>query len=495
MAEGGEHVDTVFKKPEGRPLGAADVPHQAAIEQLHGAGLYVHLGIYQSSSRIKEEDIKEAMTMVTRHQEALQMRIIPEPEKGKLAYRFEVRDDPFDINFKSVVLENKLDWVRVVKDGVPETIDFKNGPLWSTTFCQIEEQTGNDDYPYQFIVIHKSHHAIADAVSVFDMLYRQFMPFLSGVVNKTGCEGIMPVVPLMKTNEELFLTKKQMKNPVPWYMKLAFSLFRWKNRKFGTSNLPKFCFEEDNFQPDESAEFPPFECIPFAFDKELTNDVIKSSKLNGVTVHCALLAINSLALSATAAKAGVKLPKSIRTAWPINLRRFLGWETPQPLGGVTGAGFTVTNVSSTVTKEEFWLLCRKIQASVKSQTGKEKIAKGVALGQYFVDMISEIPLLEGFREVFLQLVGSISNIGHCDGEQEPKMAEGEVKIKLVEHHFTLLFKQINIIVPFFHCVSTFGGSLLWNLTYNSFGASPHFMEEYIGNIQKVAVEFCKVNEN
>ena len=492
MAEGGENVDTVPNKPKGRPLGAGDVGHQCWVEQL-GAGIYLHLGIYQSSSKVKEEDVKEAMILATKHQEALQMRIIREPEKGKMAYRFEVRDDPFDIDFKVVALEKKLDWIGVIREEVPETIDFKNGPLWRTIFCPVEEESGNENYPNQFIVMHKSHHAIADAVSVFDLLYRQFMPFLSAVVNKRETEGIMPVIPLLQTTEELFLTKKQMEHPVPWYMKFALNLFRWKNRKFGISKFPKFCFEEDNFQPDESAEFPPFSCKPFAFDKKLTTDIMKSAKSNGVTVHCVLLALNNLALSATAAKAGVKLPKSIRTAWPINLRKFLSWESPQPLGGVTGAGFTSTKVMTGATKEQFWSLCRKIHSGVKSQIGKDKIAKNMALGHYMLDIFSEKPMLEGIGELMLQLAGSISNIGRCDGGSEPKMAEGDVQLRLAEHHFTLLFKQLSFTVPFFHGVSTFDGSLLWNLTYNSFGASPHFVEEYVGNIQKFAVEFCKMD--
>ena len=284
-------------------------------------------------------------------------------------------EDTERIDFESKVIKTVNDWPTVIaKEQDIFPLDTVNGPLWRFILCRIEENEKQEGFAYKYVILLKFHHAIADGKSASDMLYGQYLPILSAVINKVDPENIIPFVSQTKCVEELFLMHTQLANPVPGYMKLLVDIYRWKNRVFGYLSKPMYRFaEEGDISQEENTQEP--ECIPRVFGVNVCGAVINAAKERGVNVHCVLLTAGVVALCRTAKTAGIEMPTIIKQAWPIDLRKFLDYKSPQPLGDIHAIGETNHKCMSHCSAEELWKSCSEVSTAVMSESALKKCTK------------------------------------------------------------------------------------------------------------------------
>ena len=476
----------------GRPLGSQEVMDQVFISQ-SSTGIYWHIGVINSTQSLEASIVLKALKILQRKQEALQMRIVPQHESQAQTteFLFKPMEDSGKIDFESVQFKSKHDWPMFIsQDHDSNKLDCRNGPLWRAVFASVENPTGpeTDGLQNEYLILFKLHHAIADGISAFDMLYRQFLPILAALVNDSDAENVIDFVPLTKSVEELFLTADKLKNPVPWYVKLIIDVLRWKNRKFYQLEKPRLMFPDD---PIPSAPAKDSSCVPAMFDKDVTGNVITAAKAHGVSVHCLLLSAGSLALSRTAKAARVQLPSTISIAWPIDLRKFTDYTTPQPLGDLHSAAVSNHKTVTELTKDQFWKSCKELYStSVERESRKENCTKSVGIARYFVDSSRSTDIFTVFSEMSTNMYISLSNLGNTSAGKQPKMADDPVKIRLVEHWFSLSGIAGLEFVPMVQAVVTFEGRLMINMIHDPRKTSRMFVQIYLQNLEDILKTYC-----
>ena len=274
MAEGGAHDN----KPRGRHFGLTETfGHQ-------GLSYYMHIGIFQSSEKLSEADVRDALITLVKRQEMLQMKFESVADET-FSFKYVPNEDLNKVDLQVKPISSLEEWKKFCEHST-DTLDLENGQLWRVYYLPVEE-TNVESESNEFVIVFVSHHAIVDAVSCFDMLYRQFMPILSAVINKTNETEVVTILPLLEPNEVIFQGTKKDPQHLPWYFKLGHDLLRWKNRQFGLTALPKLKYAGDKLlSADEMASYiPEGKLGPFIytliFDKDLTFSVIKSAKSHG----------------------------------------------------------------------------------------------------------------------------------------------------------------------------------------------------------------------
>lgn len=186
----------------------------------------------------------------------------------------------------------------------------------------------------------KIHHSICDGKSTFDLLYQQYLPILSSLVNGMNAENIIPFVPQSKSAEELFSIPAQLKSPVLCYKRcLQSGLCCWKTRSHSSSDRQLYMFKDDVLPPEEDRGKEPY-CVPKVFGKEICVPLMDAAKRHGVTIHCVLLQASALAFCRTAMAAGVTVPGSFTQHWAIDIRKHLKDKSPKPLAILNSNGMT-----------------------------------------------------------------------------------------------------------------------------------------------------------
>ena len=378
----------------------------------------------------------------------------------------------------------------IARDHAKNKIDYANGPLWRLILCQVEsgEELSPDDHQYVFLF--RISHVIADGKSVTDLFYRQFLPLLSAITNglTSDAENMFQFVPQTKCVEELFLSKKRFKNPVPWYFKLAMNILRLKNRTFKPPEPPTFMFPGDDL-PTQVELGDDQACVPKIFGRDICEPVIKAAKQNGVTVHPVLLVAGAMALSRTAESANIKLPESFQQAWPIDIRGFLDYQTPQPLGDIRSNGSTTHNTVSSWTMEQFWLTCQKVHSSVKTESRKEKCTAFLGMAKYIADEMAKGDFETMIKEIGIHPYLSLSNLGNVSG-QAPDMTNGPVHIRLTEQFFTLSGVAGMTFVPLVQMLITHEGKFMWNIIHSPLKVSRNFVDKYYENLIDILKTYC-----
>ena len=475
-----------------RYLGPLETFYQLLIDR-YNASHYMHIVVVGSSVRLSPEDVKKAFVALSEHYEALRLRVVPRKNKD-VSFRFEQMKAP-TVDLSLINISKKSDWPSLLTDKNQTKIDCLNGPLWNVVLAHIEdteESANHDSMPHQCLLIVKLHHAIADAKSMTDVMHRYFMPVLSAVVNEEPIKGLIPEVPLQKSLEELFASKPFDGNRyrLPWILKLLFDVIRWKNKTFGNHEFKdhlSYPYEEIPAE-EKIPELPP--CQPILFDKEHSSSIIRAAKRNGVTVHCVFLAVTSIAVCKTAEEAGVKLPMFIKQQSPVDLRKYLNWKSPQPLGAYTNIFETVTRNQTEYSVKEFWKTCKNIHKEVKQKSSKENSTALLGVTQYFVDGASHTDLMQIFDELGMSCICSVSNPGVCDLGTPPVLSKGKVKVDLTEQYFTVTGLRRMNSTPLGNLVLTYRGKIAWNVAYNEAKVSRRFVEEYIKNLKGIFWKYC-----
>lgn len=476
----------------GRPLGFAETTDHLLIMK-HSTAVYWQAGVVHCSEPLQECHVETALKVLVSKQEALHMRIMIHDERGKTApeYQFALMEDPETLDFELVRIKSKDDWPDIIaRDHKQNKIDYDNGPLWRFILCQVESGENISSGDHQYVFLFKISHVIADGKSVTDLFYRQFLPLLSAISNghTAEAENMFPFIPQTKCVEEIFLSKKRFKNPVPWYFKLGMNVLRWKNRKFKPAETPAFMFSGDDLpskvEPDDDRA-----CVPRVFERNICEPVIKAAKQNGVTVHPVLLVAGAMALSRTAESANIKLPESFQQAWPIDLRGFLDYQTPQPLGDIRSNGSTNHENVSSCTMEQFWITCQKIHSSVKKDSKKENCTPFLGMAKYMADEMAKGDFETLLEEIGIHPLISLSNLGNVSG-QAPDMTDGPVQIRMTEQFFTLSGVAGMTFVPMVQFLITFEGKFMWNIIHSPTKVSRNFVDKYYENLIDILKTYC-----
>ena len=445
------------------------------------------LSVVQTSAVLTDEVVIKAANIVMHKQEALQMRIVStfNEHTNETYLEFKPMKNP-EIDFEAVTLSTREAWPVVVsQDNAKKKFDYTNGPLWRCILGRIELplQSGDSNDPnevlYEHIIFVKILHAIADGVSGLDFINRQFLPVLSALLKGEDAVNIIPFRPFSKPVESFFLEQ----DAVPWYIKLGADVFRWINRKFKFQGALQYKFPDEILpSADEQDNEPRY--VSKVFSKEITDTIILSAKNNGAKLHCVLLFAGVLAFCRTAKSAGVPIPNSLQQMWPIDLRRYIGYRTPQPLACIVHACLTTHQCMTTCTKEEFWNNCKKLLYSVFAETRKEKIVYGLAASKYLLDASQSIPTLTVLLELGFEPKILLSNAGKIDTDPITRTNDGATIVRLTEQYGFVNGSSDPRYIPILQYVLTYEGKFMWTLV-RSRGTSKRFTDTYLQNLEEV----------
>ena len=339
-------------------------------------------------------------------------------------------------------------------------------------------------HEHEYVLLLKMHHSISDGLSASDLMCRQFLPILSTLANGREAENMFPILPHVKSQEEIFLSKEKQQSPIPWYLNVIANILRWKNWIFKQPETPLFKFSDEKLSSEESPQGPV--CVPKVFGQEISESVIKAAKTNSVTVHSVLLVAGAMALSRTAKAAGIKIPESFQQMWPINLRKFLDLGTPQPLGCLASITATTHSSTSDCDIDTFWNSCKNMYSAVKNESEKEKVRSTIGLVEYLLPDIAERTLETATKELGLECLIALSNLGNLSKHQE---ADGSTDIQMTEQFFTLSGSVT--FTPMFQFLITFRGKFMWNILHHSKKISRRFIDTYYYNLEEIMKSFCK----
>lgn len=472
---------------KGRLLGFSESFYHLIVSK-YSTSIYWQVGVINSTKQLLDSDVETTLKILARKQEILQMRILPvnPDETNPVDFQFQLMDDPEKIDFESVSLRHKDDWPKHIHhDHDTHKIDPANGPLWRCILGHVLADGSSDSALHEYVIFLKLHHGIADGKSGSDFLYRQFLPVLSAVSNGVDPETNFPYVPLTKSVENLFLTPQKLKNPVPWYIKLALGVLRWKNRLFPPAEKPANRFKDDVMPTDGESN-----CVPKVFDVEITDAVIKAAKKHAVTVHCVLLVAGAIALSRTADAAGVKMPGTFQQLWPVDLRKFLDYKTPQPLGVILASGISNVKGITDCSVEKFWSLCQNLYPSVRQGARREKCTAFLGLNKYFLDEQQKSDVGTLMNELSMNAYMGLSNVGNVSAGSAPDMTEGPVKLRMTEQFFSISGAEGSTLIPIFQPVLTFEGRFMWNVIHDPRTTSRKYVDTYYENLEDVMKTFC-----
>lgn len=474
---------------KGRPLGAYET-FSACLSGMHSSGIYWHAAVINTSHPLQDDDVITACKVLVRKQEVLQMRIVhtdPVLETA-LHFRFTPMENLEKIDFESVTFKNKDDWPMYIStDHDERKIDIVNGPLWRIILGRVEVADDSEEFLYQYIILLKFVHTIVDGLSAFDLLNRQFLPILSALINGGDAENVIPFIHQTNSAGEIF---PQAKKSVSWCSKLEVDFLRWKNRTFKPAEYPVYMFTDEapSLNAELTKEAP---CIPKIFGEEICGPVIESARKHGVTVHCILLSAGAIALSRTAKLSGVKLPGSFTQMWPISLRKFLDFKSPQPLAFFGAEGITVHETMTDYTVDDFWRSCKKIQTQVKKESKKEKCIQNVRGINYFLDAAEKTDILTVLSEMGLPPSLFLSNLGNTSADPDVNIAEGPMKMRVTEQYFNLTGLGVTNCCPLYQFMLTFEKRFMWNISYNPKKVSRRFVQTYLETLEDVLKIFCK----
>ena len=269
---------------------------------------------------------------------------------------------------------------------------------------------------YKYEILFRFHHQFSDAVSGYDIVYRQFLPILNKTLNQVPVDDVfLKPLELTPTYEEdlLGITNSSDRHPA-WYIKSGFGLLRAAMR------LRK---GEHSLRPPILSDGAPFEgakgvgISKYRFSKELVDKVLHERKEKGITVHSILLTWFSFGMVKLFEDMGIPPPKVIRSGWPIDSRKKLEkYHSPQPLGMFIGtSGMTSMKVPKpfVVSKKKFWKKAKKIGNQVQKNVGNQHEKLALDVMAYLTERLQYESLSKVFGGIGIDQHFGLSNLGKC----------------------------------------------------------------------------------
>ena len=512
---------------KGRVLGLAEIMHNILL-YCAGSGIYFHVGVFDSTTEITNEQFTETFRILVNFQPLLRMKIINPPSDSDDNPRqyFEPipAEDALDLKWVNVSCTGE--WTEVMEKEKSASINPETGPLWkaiigkvvktqeqtsskfspkaNTSTPQAREEEGNiQPEKWEYVIVFYIHHGIVDGVSCFDLICNQFIPILNKTVNNKPQDDVFKrPLPLPPTLENAFLGKKDF-HP-PWYVRAVLSFLHWKTLAFGGKSTG------DNLKPPIYSQEIPNDTPGACFSKILipadpTSKIINECQHHGVGVHSALLTAISYAMAHTMKEFGANPNRLTPHSWPIDLRKFIPeLTTPHTLGCLVSVGSSKIKLPESLEfdAEQAWVYAKKLNKSVRATLDRKAILSFGA--RFLIGMIgtinkSDVHPLKGVGDFGIRVHFGLSNLGNCDAVSKLEVTSPHF-VDLKESYFgsamndaTYWLKDgvdVSFMGPFISAL-TFKGCMNIAVSYWDRWLSKEFIEKFLANTEGKLSQMCK----
>ena len=500
-------VDTSEKEEEtkltGRELGMSELMYNIYLYR-SGWGLYYHVGVFDSTAEVTDEQFLETFRILVNFQPLLRMKII-NASLGSGDNRrqyFEPIPAENALDIRWVNLSRTGEWTELMEKETSVNIDPETGPLWKAIIgrvVKIEKEA------WEYVIVFYIHHGIVEAVSCFDLICNQLLPILNKVINgEPPDDTFLKPLPLPPTLENVLFGQK---GPTdfcpPWYVRATFSLLRWKIRTFGSARAG------DNWRPAVYSQDIPNNTPSCRFSRLLipadaTSDIINECRHHRVGVHSALLTAFSYATAQTMKEFGATPDRLIQHNWPIDLRKFIPeLTTPHTLGYFTGGGSSKIKLpeSFEFDRDQAWSFATKLNKSVKAMMNRRMVLSFTA--KFLTGMVDQLMKSEDhpfkfFGDIGFRMHFTISNLGNCDAVSKLETTSPHF-VDMKENYFGIAMNDATYLLkdggdvdmgPFITTL-TFKGCMNIAVGYIDRWMSKEFIEKFLTNAAEILNQMCK----
>ena len=468
-------------------------------------GYYFQYAVLYTNCRITAEDLEITLKILVNFQPFLRMKVTRKIESDRPPTRKVSVDEPntrlyfepCEVDYKNVLRIRKrtsdYDLEEIVREeetflSRPER--YGDGPRWRVVFNMPNDENGGstksgDTYRYE--VFFGMQHQFVDAVSGYDLVYRQLLPILNKVINNLSVDDVfLHPLDLTPAFEEEILGDAQSADKKPaWYTKAGVTLLRKVNKVFKSRHFgrPPIVSEGGPF-PNEKG----MGIFKYHFGESLGEKILFERKNHDVTVHSILLTGFSFAMIRLLQDQGLPVSKKVTSSWPIDSRKKLPkYLSPQPLGLLSGAiGFTTMKVPrrKRLDKQVFWDRAKKVARQVVKGVENQHEKIGFDILAYITERIQFEDLVQLSREMGLHEHFGLSNLGKCSPGPELDTSVRKV-VDAAEIYFGLHGNgSENFRYPFFITV-------FFICCYNKLWVKRELAEKFLTYAQDILVQVCE----
>ena len=494
----------------GRELGLQELFYET-MNTRFDTSHYFEYAVLQASHRIAAEDLVASLKILVNFQPFLRMKVAGKIESDRPPTRKVPFDEPHtrlyfepcEVDYKNVLRIRKRtsddDLEEVVREeeiflSRPER--YGDGPRWRVVFNMPNDENGGstksgDTYRYELFF--GMQHQFVDAVSGYDLVYRQLLPILNKVINNLSVDDVfLHPLDLTPAFEEEILGDAQSADKKPaWYTKAGVTLLRKVNKVFKSRHFgrPPIVSEGGPF-PNEKG----MGIFKYHFGESLVEKILFERKNHDVTVHSILLTGFSFAMIRLLQDLGLPVTKDIKSGWPIDSRKKLTkYKSPQPLGMFVGtSGFTSMKVPSQnrLNEDVFWKRARKIARQVLKRVENQHEKIQIDLFAYIAEHLQYEDFLQLFGEIGLNHHFGLSNLGKCSPGPELD-ASIEKVVDATEIYFGIHGNgSANVGFPFFITVVNHKGKFLFVCCYNKLWVKRDLAEKFLTYAEDILDKVC-----
>ncbi|XP_065061534.1 uncharacterized protein LOC135688555 [Rhopilema esculentum] len=495
----------------GRELGLQELFYET-MNNRFDTSHYFEYAVLHANYRITDEDLIATLKILVNFQPFLRMKVAGKIESDRPPTRKAPVDDPntrlyfepCEVDYKNVLRIRKRTSVDDLEEIVREEEIFLSrperygdGPRWRVVFNMPNYVNGRstksgDSYRYELFF--GMQHQFVDAVSGFDLVYRQLLPILIKVINNMPVDDVfLHPLDLTPTFEEEILGDAQSADKRPaWYTKAGITLLRKVNKVFKSRHFgrPPIVSEGSPF-PNEKG----MGIFKYYFGESLVERILYERKNHDVTVHSILLTGFSFAMIRLLLDQGLPVAKDIISGWPIDSRKKLPkYKSPQPLGMFVGTtGFTSMKVprENRLDKDLFWKRARKIARQVLKGVENQHIKMQIDLFAYVTEHLQYEDFLQLFGEIGVNQHFGLSNLGKCSPGPELD-ANIEKAVEATEIYFGLHGNgSANVGFPFFITVLNHKGKMFFVCCYNKLWVKRDLAEKFLTYAEDILDKVCE----
>ena len=501
---------TTSEKEEGmlRELGLHELFYETLSDR-YNASHYFQYAVLNSNCCLTKENIEESLRILINFQPFLRVKVVSRVDKTRPPTRKNKGSEFHERLYYAKCQIDFTDFLRIrsrvtdddLRDIVAEEEEFLSreerygdGPRWRLVVnIPKEDEAAHSLNNYKYEILFRFHHQFSDAVSGYDIVYRQFLPILNKTLNQVPVDDVfLKPLELTPTYEEdlLGIANSADKHPA-WYAKSGLGIVR---------AVTRFTKGENSFRPPIFSDGAPFEeskgagVVRYIFGKELVDKILYERKEKGITVHSILLTGFSFGMVKLFEEMGFPVPKVIRSCWPIDSRKKLKkYHSPQPLGLFIGtSGLTSMKVPKpfVINKETFWEKAEKIGNQVQKNVRHQNEKLALDVMAYLTEKLQHESMAKLFGEIDVDQHFGLSNLGKCAPGADmdaslPKQVDAE------EIYFGLLGSGYpDLLSPFFTTVVNHKEQLFFVMWYFKRWVKQDVPETLFRFTEKVLHEMC-----